>query len=86
MQPVRIEDWYAPPPTLAKMRDKHRVYWDEVVDIMEQDLPPRRTRSPGGHRRYYVVGRTQAGRPLKVIFELEPPRTARVITAYEFRP
>ena len=83
---MRIQDFYASDRALAKMLGKHQVYWDEVEEIMDQSLPPRRTRSPRGRRRYYVVGQTGSGRPLKVVFELEPQHIARILTAYEFRP
>lgn len=82
---MRIEEVYATPRARAHMLGKHSVEWYEVVEAMEQNSPPRRIRSAGSARRYYVLGRTQAGRALKVIFELEAQQTARIITAYQVR-
>jgi len=82
---MRLEHFYATRRARGHMLSKHQVEWHEVVEVMEQNLPPRRIRSAGAPRRYYVVGRTPAGRRLKVIFELEAQRRARIITAYQPR-
>ncbi len=82
---MRIEDFYATPRARAHMLGKHGVEWYEVAEAMEQNSAPRRIRSAGTARRYYVLGRTQAGRRLKVIFELEAQQIAHIITAYQVR-
>ena len=69
----------------AHMLEKHAVHWYEVREIMTQPLQPRRLRTVADERRYYVKGKTEDGRPLKVIIAVEPPHTARVITAFEER-
>ena len=66
--------------------DKHAVDWDGAEDVLCQNLQLRRGRpGPRGEKRYYVEGATKSGRRLRVILALEPPNTARVITAYEVR-
>lgn len=82
---MRISRFYATDKAQVHILDKHRVEWYEVADIMYQGLPVRRIATVAGQRRYYVKGQTEEGRYLKVIFALEPPDTARVITAFPER-
>lgn len=64
------------------MLGKHNVEWREVTEVFESASEIRRGPDKGKERRYYIEGRTAAGRPLTVIFRLDGD-TARVITAYE---
>ncbi len=82
---MRITRFYATAKAKAHMLSKHDVEWYEVADIMYQRLSPRRISAKGDERRYYVKGQTEDGRYLKVIFALEPPDTARIITAFPER-
>ena len=82
---MRIARFYATRKARRHMLRKHGVEWYEVADIMYQRLSPRRIAARGDERRYYVKGQTEDGRYLKVIFALEPPDTARIITAFPER-
>ena len=82
---MRITRFYATRKAQAHMLYKHDVEWYEVADVLYQQLSPRRIAANGDERRYYVKGPTEDGRYLKVIFALEPPHTARVITAFPER-
>ncbi len=82
---MRITRLYATAKAQAHMLSKHDVEWYEVADVMYQRLSPRRIAAKGDERRYYVRGQTEDGRYLKVIFALEPPDTARIITAFPER-
>ena len=79
---MRIKRFYAAGFARRHMWAKHRVRWEEVVDIMDQELPPRRVGTRAEERRYTVRGKTTGGRHLRIIFAWEEPDTARVITAY----
>ena len=82
---MRITRCYATRKARAHMLSKHRVEWYEVAEIMAQPLSARRLATEEGERRYYVTGQTEGGRYLKVVFALEPPDTARIITAFPYR-
>ena len=78
--------FYATDEAREHMLDKHAVEWEEAEGVLCRKLRPRRARpGPGGEKRCYVDGITEDGRCLRVILALEPPNTARVITAYGVR-
>lgn len=79
---MKIRRYFATQETRYHILDKHNIEWYEVEEIMEQNLPVRRTKSPRGERRYYMKGRTETGKHLKVIFVVEEPGTVRVLTAF----
>ena len=61
---------------------KHGVYEEEVVDVL---LSPGEDR-PGREDSRVVIGKTRAGRYLRVIYVPDPePESVFVITAYELR-
>ncbi len=66
-----------------KLLEKHGVEWHEVEEVMAQGLHPRRGKKAHGEPRYNLVGRTTAGRELKVIFAWEAEGEARVVTAFD---
>ena len=77
-----IEQLYATPQAKAHMLEKHGVAWYEVVEAMSQrGLRPIRARKQNGEMRYQVKSRTEAGRRLLIIFAVERPARARIITA-----
>jgi uncharacterized DUF497 family protein len=58
----------------------HRVNYEEAVECFFNEFEVRRNK-PGEHRdRYQLIGRTDGGRRLKIIFQLKPGRVVRVIT------
>jgi len=60
----------------------HDVSEAEVEQVMERPVEDR----PGTHGSRIAIGRTEAGRPLRVIFVPDPGLdSAFVITAYELR-
>jgi uncharacterized DUF497 family protein len=64
------------------MLGKHNVRWNEVVEVLTGSPRVRRGRDSEGERRYQAIGRTDAGRRLRVIFRLEG-EAAWVITAFD---
>jgi len=79
---MKIRRWTASARAREHMAEKHNVEWDEVSEVTARRLQVRRARKRSGERRYQAIGRTAAGRRLKVIFRAEGD-TAHVITAYE---
>lgn len=64
-------------------RDKlfeHRVSFQEAVECFFCDFEFRRNK--GYRDRYQLIGRTIAGRALKIIFQLKPNRVVRIITGW----
>jgi uncharacterized DUF497 family protein len=65
-------------------RDKlavHRVTFEEAVECFFSDFEVRRNKS--FRDRYQLVGRTQGGRVLKIIFQLKPNNVVRIITGWD---
>ena len=82
---MRIGRAYASAAAREHMLAKHGVIWTEAAEALRNADSVRRGRTVRGQRRYRAIGRTDAGRPLSVIFTIESPDTARVITAFEPR-
>jgi uncharacterized DUF497 family protein len=64
-------------------RDKlslHRVTFEEAVECFFSDFEIRRNKK--FRDRYQLIGKTFAGRKLKVIFQVKPARIVRIITGW----
>ncbi len=64
-------------------RDKlaaHGVAFEEGVECFFSDFVVRRNKRY--RTRYQLIGRTLAGRRLKIIFQLKPGRVVRIITGW----
>lgn len=64
-------------------RDKlvvHGVTFEEAVETFFADFSIRRNKRD--RDRYQLYGRTVAGRPLKIIFQLKPGGIVRIITGW----
>lgn len=59
----------------------HHVTFAEAVECFFSDFEVRRNKSY--HDRYQLLGRTIGGRPLKIIFQLKPSNTVRIITGWD---
>jgi len=59
----------------------HHVTLDEAVECFFADFEVRRNKSY--HDRYQLLGRTIGGRSLKIIFQLKPGNTVRIITGWD---
>ena len=74
--------YYIDPETELPDIYRHGVGEDEVEEVLRRPLEDR----PGGEGSRSALGRTQAGRYLRVIYVPEPQRSAVfVITAYDLR-
>ena len=74
--------FYIDPETETPHIHKHGVDKEEVVDVL---LNPGEDR-PGREDSRVVIGKTRAGRYLRVIYVSDPePESVFVITAYELR-
>ena len=74
--------FYIDPETEAPHIYRHGVYEEEVVDVL---LSPAEDR-PGREDSRVVIGKTRAGRHLRVIYVTDSePESVFVITAYELR-
>jgi hypothetical protein len=74
--------FYIHPETEAPHIQKHGVDEEEVVDVL---LSPGEDR-PGREGSRVVLGKTRAGRYLRIIYVPDPqPESVFVITAYEIR-
>jgi uncharacterized DUF497 family protein len=61
----------------------HRINYEEAVECFFNVFDVRRTR-PRRHRdRYQLIGRTDGGRRLKIIFQLKPGGVVRIITGWD---
>ncbi len=59
----------------------HRITFEEAVECFFFDFEVRRNKP---HRdRYQLIGKTLAGRPLKIIFQLKAGKVVRIITGWE---
>jgi uncharacterized DUF497 family protein len=59
---------------------KHNVSFDEAVECFFFDFEVRRNKSY--QDRYQLVGRTNGGRKLKIIFQLKSKRIVRIISGW----
>ena len=60
---------------------QHGVSLEEAVQCFYNEHTVRRNRRRGS--RWQLLGRTDAGRVLKVIFELKPGNVVRIITGWQ---
>jgi uncharacterized DUF497 family protein len=61
----------------------HRVDYEEAVECFFNEFDVRRNK-PREHRdRYQLIGRTDGGRRLKIIFQLKPGVVVRIITGWD---
>jgi uncharacterized DUF497 family protein len=58
----------------------HRVTFEEAVECFFSDFEVRRNKRY--RDRYQLLGRTLGGRKLKIIFQLKPQSTVRIITGW----
>jgi len=58
----------------------HRVTFEEAVECFFSDFEIRRNKSY--RDRYQLLGRTDGGRRLKIIFQLKPGDIVRIITGW----
>jgi uncharacterized DUF497 family protein len=58
----------------------HRVTFEEAVEAFYSNFRIRRNKKD--EIRFQLYGRTIAGRPLKIIFELRPGKIVRIITGW----
>ena len=59
----------------------HQVSFGEAVECFFADFEVRRNKSY--RDRYQLLGRTIGGRSLKIIFQLKPGNTVRIITGWD---
>jgi len=59
----------------------HHVSFGEAVECFFADFEARRNKSY--RDRYQLLGRTLGGRSLKIIFQLKPGNTVRIITGWD---
>ena len=58
----------------------HRITFDEAVECFFSDSEIRRNKQYKD--RYQLIGRTDGGRKLKIIFQLKPKKVVRIITGW----
>jgi len=79
-------DWHRFTPTDSEYdfeNDKlsvHRITFDEAVECFFSDSEIRRNKQYKD--RYQLIGRTDGGRKLKIIFQLKPKKVVRIITGW----
>jgi len=74
--------FYVDPETEAPHIYKHGIDEEEVIDVLSNPGEDR----PGREGSRVVIGKTRAGRYLRVIYVPDPePESVFVITAYELR-
>lgn len=61
--------------------DAHHVSFEEAIECFFSDFEVRRNKSY--HDRYQLIGKTAAGRTLKIIFQLKPGEVVRIITGWQ---
>lgn len=59
----------------------HRLTFEEVVECFFSDFEVRRNKSYID--RYQLIGRTDGGRRLKIIFQVKPGNIVRIITGWD---
>ena len=65
-----LRDWLISDAAQKHMLHKHGVTAREVDEVMAGEPEVRRGKRQSGEQRYYVAGRTDAGRGLVVIFRM----------------
>ena len=61
----------------------HHIDFEEAVECFFNEFEVRRNK-PGRHRdRYQLLGHTDGGRHLKIIFQLKPGSVVRIITGWD---
>ena len=60
---------------------KHRVSFEEAVETFFNGYEVRRNKR--FRDRYQLIGRTNGGRGLKIVFQLKPRNVVRIITGWE---
>lgn len=60
---------------------EHRMNFEETVETFFNDYEVRRNKR--FRDRYQVIGRTNSGRKLKIIFQLKPGKVVRIITGWQ---
>jgi len=74
--------FYVDPETQAPHIHKHGVHEEEVIEVLSSPGEDR----PGREGSRVAIGRTRAGRYLRVIYVPDPkPESVFVITGYELR-
>jgi len=58
----------------------HRITFDEAVGCFFSDFEIRRNKQYKD--RYQLIGKTDGGRKLKIIFQLKPKKVVRIITGW----
>jgi hypothetical protein len=82
MEPVNLLRFYLDPATGEPHIYEHGVSEEEVEEVLSNPGEER----PGRGSSRVVIGSTEAGRILRVIYAPDPdPRTLFVITAYDLR-
>ena len=61
----------------------HDITFEEAVEVFGNDFGVRRNK--GYRDRYQILGRTDAGRPVKLIVQIEPGNVVRFITGWDHR-
>lgn len=59
----------------------HRIKFDEAIECFYNDFEIRRNKTYTD--RFQLVGRTDGGRKLKIIFQLKPDSIVRIITGWD---
>ena len=59
----------------------HRVTFEEAVECFFNSFEVRRNKGP--QDRYQLIGRTDGGRKLKIIFQLKRGNVVRIITGWQ---
>lgn len=59
---------------------EHGVSFDEAVETFFSDYEVRRNKR--FRDRYQLIGRTEGGRRIKIIFQLKPKKVVRIITGW----
>lgn len=77
-----LRDYYASDIAKEHMWQDHRVEWEEVREVLDEQPSLRRARTERDEPRYWADGTTVGGRALRVVVALESDGRARVITAF----
>jgi uncharacterized DUF497 family protein len=59
---------------------EHGVSFDEAVETFFSDYEVRRNKR--FRDRYQLIGRTEGGRRLRIVFQLKPKKVVRIITGW----
>lgn len=61
----------------------HHIDFEEAVECFFNEFEVRRNKSRRHRVRYQLLGHTDGGRPLKIIFQLKPGSVVRIITGWD---